>query len=732
MRNCLFILFLILQFSCSSEIKNETVKDKEHNEEVSIANEWNDQAQRYYEEEGPNSANYRKAALLAYEKAIEQNDDLQIGFALMYLGELAAIDEGNTGRIKKSQEAIKYFEKINATEYIAQGYDNIGLSYSMIGKYEDAILNHKKALEILESAEYEDESRLWYFMFNLALAYSGKGDAETALFYYKEVEKLASLNNDLEILYETYNSFGAIFDKTGKYQESIKYYEKALTYYEKEKDINRACHLLLNLSVLYSERNKIEQALFLSRKAMKLISEYPNEIYYADRAYREHGSFLINAGLYQNALDTLYLANAHTKNDNEEQIYLNHIALADVHSELNNLDSCSFYLREAEKLLNKNEELPSIRYHLMAESHLFHLKDFEKSIFHSEAFLNVDDSLHRIGKINTLKVLNHLSESYKEGRSDYKNAFKYKEKAYVLRDSLYKQEHSNAIDEFYTKYETAQKDLEISRLNEEKQKERFQRTLIISISSFIIILLFIAFLYNRIKRLNKEKEALLLAHQIEQKEQEYQSLLKDSEQKLTEQYIAGLESERTRLAKDLHDGIANDLLAVCMHLENNLDHTSAKKQLHDAYNNIRNISHNLNPPIMADVTFVDIMQSFVRKYNTLSDIKLHLNIATDEEWNDLPSVYAIASYRIIQEAVSNSIKHAKTENISIDVIYTGQNLSVNILDDGVGFNPQKIKKGLGLKDMEDRARVMQGSFEIHSVINQGTKVCFTFNIPSYL
>ncbi len=323
-----------------------------------------------------------------------------------------------------------------------------------------------------------------------------------------------------------------------------------------------------------------------------------------------------------------------------------------------------------------------------------------------------------------------LVDSY-VAQKDYENALQYER----LRSDIIKK--MNEIDKYETvkdietKYETAEKELEISHLNEEKQETRFKISLMLSVGILSILCLFFAFLYNRMKRLRKEKEAILLTAKINEKELENQSILKESELKQMRHYLDGLEVERNRLSKDLHDVVANKLYILDQNLQGiyNIPE-SIFNQIEDLYTQTRNISHDLISPSFQYTTLPEILFNFIEETKESTSLQFHLNISPENYFDSLSMPVSHEIYRIVQESIGNIIKHASARNAWIYLSYSDNMICLEVKDDGEGFDIQKQTKGIGLQIIENRCNSLNGKLIINSEIGNGCSVKVT--IPTTL
>ncbi|MBT8239072.1 MAG: two-component sensor histidine kinase, partial [Croceitalea sp.] len=199
----------------------------------------------------------------------------------------------------------------------------------------------------------------------------------------------------------------------------------------------------------------------------------------------------------------------------------------------------------------------------------------------------------------------------------------------------------------------------------------------------------------------------------------------------------GKKLEQKRVSEELHDGILGQMLGIRLVLsglnERN-DEASMQQRaeliekLRDLEEEIRTISHELNQSAYEKVhNFIIAIEELVKTIDVTSDINVNFIYDKNINWDHLQGDLKINSYRIIQECIQNSIKHAQCKNINIRFEYHNKLLNLSVADDGVGFDTTKGKRGIGIKNIVSRVKKLNGTLEINSIINKGTTI--TVAIP---
>ena len=183
---------------------------------------------------------------------------------------------------------------------------------------------------------------------------------------------------------------------------------------------------------------------------------------------------------------------------------------------------------------------------------------------------------------------------------------------------------------------------------------------------------------------------------------------------MTHDYLEQLEEERSRLAKELHDGICNDLLALEMKIQSESENTKNEwtENLKHTRENIRKVSHALLPPTFQAATIDQILRSYL---NDLSAGRCRISLITlpeDADWSVLPDEMALNIYRIIQEATGNALKHASASVIEVSLKWELPDLVLNVTDNGKGIS--EGRKATGLRSIKERAKDLKAKLHIQT------------------
>lgn len=243
---------------------------------------------------------------------------------------------------------------------------------------------------------------------------------------------------------------------------------------------------------------------------------------------------------------------------------------------------------------------------------------------------------------------------------------------------------------------------------------------------------------HRIRTLTLRRRHLELIglHRQREKAQAKLSQAYDQLRKLTRRLEGTKEEERQRIARELHDEMGPALTAVIINLQlaiNNTDAEVSNKRLTDSIEmvdrmveQIRDLSLALRPPLLDEVGFLPAIRGYLETQAARTGVKIKINSPPD--LTTLPAEVEITAFRVIQEAVSNVIRHAKSTMTIVSIEFDDSSLNLSIQDDGVGFNPTDIvdtaapRESLGLVGMQERVQILGGEFSINAELGHGTTV----------
>jgi PAS domain S-box-containing protein len=249
------------------------------------------------------------------------------------------------------------------------------------------------------------------------------------------------------------------------------------------------------------------------------------------------------------------------------------------------------------------------------------------------------------------------------------------------------------------------------------------------------------YLRNQIQPLFDNKGAVekyfsLLTDITEQKLLEEKMALEKviRQKEITEAVIAAQESERSEIGRELHDNVNQLLGATRLYInmarkDDNRRDTLLKSSSEftlKAIDEIRKLSKTLITPLIKEVGLTDTIKDLVDDITVVHPVQIHFDAAGFSD-GILNEKFKLNLFRIVQEQLNNTLKHAKASEIKINIGQTNDKLSLCISDDGVGFDTTKPKKGVGISNIVSRAELYKGDVKLISEPGKGCTLSITFN-----
>ncbi|WP_396632864.1 sensor histidine kinase [Maribacter sp. R86514] len=325
------------------------------------------------------------------------------------------------------------------------------------------------------------------------------------------------------------------------------------------------------------------------------------------------------------------------------------------------------------------------------------------------------------GKISQLVYSNWSKAEKMVG--NYKKSNEYLQRYIDLKDSMNTEINKSLLTNAEAKYQSEKKDKEIAEqqltladqklsIQENKSKTRTMTILIVSLLLGSILLWFS--FSQRQKRMQQQLVSI-------EREQEVRTL---------ESLMEGEEKERLRIAKELHDGVNGDLSAIKFKLvslleTNNTVINEAVAMIDSSCEQVRSISHNLVPPSLRDFDLLEAVETYCDDMNAIHKPEISFQHVGDAIV--LEKKQEANMFRIIQELVTNSIKHAEAKEILVQLSNVENNLQLTVEDDGKGFDVDTVKSdGIGMQNIRSRVAYLNGMLDIKSD-TKGTSFTISLN-----
>ena len=581
--------------------------------------------------------------------------------------------------------------------------------------------NWKKYKETVDLVLEKSISRKDSASIGRAYSYSGdyygiKGVSDTAYFYYSRAEKIYLKLNDNINLAKTRLSKAQIQNSESDFSGAEKSVFNALRALkgEKENDVLYECYNLLG--IVYNDLVQYSLALEYYDKALAVLEDknIPTELQSKATSMNNIGFVYQNMNQHQRAI--AYFENG-LENKKNLILYkpLLYITLLD------NLGYSRF------KSVNNNG-LPGLFYKSIKvrDSLGLAIGMISPKIHLSEYFAVKGDTLKALSY--SIKALSEARKS-KNARNlllplkqlavlEPKKAVAYNKEYIHINDSLQKAER--IIGEKFTRIE-----YETDQIKEENSSLTTKNRNLVYIFGSVLILGMFLYIIKAQKTKNRE---LLYKQEQQQANEEIYNLLISQQNSVDAIRI----KEKQRVAQELHDGVLGRMFGVRMNLDSSnaiLDETGIQArnefilELKNIEQDIREISHDLSREKSELINnFVAIVEELIEKQKKSFETQLISIMDSDIDWGFVNNAIKINLYRILQESFQNINKYAKANAIKVEFKKDDNRLFLAISDNGVGFNTNKGRKGIGLQNMISRMKECQGTFEITSEINQGTTI----------
>lgn len=631
----------------------------------------------------------------------------------------------------------------------------------------NSLNNNEKEIDSLKNVilKTKSDSIKCIAHFKIAHLYNSK-DLGLRKFYLKKANDFIEKNNYLKDVSYYFKSFDYYIDKDfeGFKKALLIAIERLEKYNNSEVDDYRYT-MFYNLAICYQvENNNLEATKIIIHKLIPICKK-SNYLQGLAKAYRFLGVLFYNNVEYKKAEYYLNLAiqtiekesNKSGKySENLLEIFLFYVEILAVQEKF---DKASQYLNKAHEKL---KEYPSSNFYinyLSAKANLeFSSKKYEKSLktFNEgieKALLIGDDNTvirFKLFKIIVLKELEKFEESKNllleilnvknlpisdkknyirelaviYGKmNDLPNSIANYERYIFLNDSINQENTKSKILELEAKYNYSKNENKIKELTIEKQatllKQKRTRTYhLMLVFAFACLLIFTYFVWKNLKNQKKLSVQKEINHI-----QKLDSLKREKEIEIMQAMINVEETERKRVARDLHDSIGSKLSALkiifsSIETKNNYDKIKINTILETSITELRHISYNLVPESLLKLGLEKALSDLC--FSLLSN-RISIEFQSFEIDNSLPIEKQTNIFRIVQEILNNALKHSNCSHILVSCSQNSNRFYISVEDNGSGFDLSKIEDrlGLGLKSIKSRIELLNGILDCESN-NNGT------------
>ena len=489
--------------------------------------------------------------------------------------------------------------------------------------------------------------------------------------------------------------------------------------------------LYSNMSMAYSTLNKPEEALAISKKGYDFAKRV-NDRQMLASAYFTYGGNLVAAKKGNSGLAVLDSAKVMAKEvGNQNVLYMSDFMKAMYYYNNKLYQDAIDYYTACLKQASANNFAIGIG------SNYLNIAACEAELKRaSQAAAHLDSSAKYLDYSNPSEAKMQYFENYAQVyrlTGQYEKAFAFKDSVGVIKDSLYQQDNMRQMEFRQARYNYEAKQQEVNALQAEQKIQQLEvsrkNTLNYLLGGAAAALVLISFLgYRNFKQKQKLQQQRIGELETEKKLAATESVLKGEEQ------------ERTRLAKDLHDGLGGMLSGIKYSLNNmkgNLVMTPENAQafersmdmLDSSIKEMRRVAHNMMPEALVKFGLDTALRDFCSDINQSGALKINYQSIGIEQ-AEIDQTVSITIYRIVQELINNTLKHAAAKTAIVQVAKSGSQLSVTVEDDGRGFNPVILEgsKGIGWTNIQSRVDFLKGTIDVNTSEGKGTSVMIELNV----
>lgn len=494
------------------------------------------------------------------------------------------------------------------------------------------------------------------------------------------------IGND-EVLINQYSTCGIVYRRLGLADSAMWAYQHGIEVSKRVGLKDYVANLYNNIAVMFVETDRLKEGISYAEEATRWATEAKDTVELFS-ALATKASALLKQNDYKGARHTIVPHFDEILGTGSTPLALKTASpMLQSCVKLGLIDEADSYLRKLQPVMQKVEP---------ASNGSLGILEIEAVLMHAQ-----HNYMGELALWNRIETLCKTNQGVPQQRimwskaecmrltGNTNEALRYMREAYNIADSTKNSDVNRQLSEFSVRYNTQQKELQIVKLNQEKATERARLmtvVLVLAVTSMLLAFGIVLILYKR--RIANQRYEL----------------------NLRRKYIEGLESERARLARELHDGVCNDLLGLQI-----LMTTSDKEQtipiLKDIMIGVRQISHDLMPPRFAHADIAKVAADYVTHY-PLTNCKINFQATDTDRWQHIDQAKAFEIYRIVQELMGNIAKHANAHIINVYMTYEkwGQ-IVLEVENDGAQPQLKDSTNGIGLYTTTDRVLGMNGEIK---------------------
>ncbi|GAA5038113.1 hypothetical protein GCM10011506_35280 [Marivirga lumbricoides] len=636
------------------------------------------------------------------------------------------------------QQALVISKKYQMPVKKAESYYRLGKWFLNVGESDSALHYVNNALKIFSRFNQFENMSLCYK--ELGTIHDEIGQREESMNYYTEGLKLARQHGLEDQIAPFINNIGIIFLKQS-------HYDKALDHFKESAQLSKKGYqyaiTLNNMGVVKYQQNQFNEAVIYYEKSLKACNDIADE-YCSLTPLNGLANISLQEKKYSKALSTTReIIEIQEKLGLEKDLLVSFNRMGLIYNAMSNFEMAIEYYMKSLIIAEKISSVHTPYIHSNISDCYRNIGNYKKALEHMEIFYQKYDSINSGEyKIKTEELLTQYETEKKEKEiALLKKDKKLREIELEKNKALYEQELLNqSLAEQRNKYELLERDRKIDLLNKDSELQkaniinqkneldRLSSIRNITITSAILILIPIVILLIVYRQKVKNKEMLALKTE-EVNRQKSLEMIRSFEIKTIRAHIEGQEIEKKRIAKELHDGVAGSLAAIKMRLQafgetlnGEPKFSNLLMSVDNVYKEVRTISHNLTPPGMLKHSFVDFLKKYLNEISQAGHFDIEYLFHGEAGLNEITDELKVEIYRILQELITNVVKHAQTNFVEVQLIKDKNHINLIVEDHGKGFDLSEKSYGLGLSNLQSRIKTLGGRLEIDSFKERGTIV----------
>lgn len=580
------------------------------------------------------------------------------------------------------EEALHLSRELNYTMGVIKYYTNATYVYNVLGRYDTALVLNLQSVEIARA--FGNQERLAACLANVGSSYLNLRNYEASIDYTLQALRVyESLKMTLQ-LSSLASNLSVIYRETSQLDKSLEYGRRGVTYARGSESQYHLIMALNNLALVYTEMSKPDEAIVLLQESLKLSKETENVW---------------------------------------SQITVN-LNMVDAYIKLSQFDNLKPYLDEALHLSEVVDDQESIVIIMKGYSiyNLYTGAIDQAEKYGLEALRLATENKYPLHMASVLDQLSKVSLM----QHDFVKSNRYAFMSDSIQNTIFNEEIVSNIQQLEAQFKSNEQLAQIRQLEEEAGRNRiFILSLVAAFIGVAAIVLLAYRTYSQKKKIH-DRDSLLQQSRIEQLEKEKQLLA-------SEAIIRGQEEERTRMAKDLHDGLGGMLSGVKFSLTNMKVNTMldadatlvferALDMLDHSIQELRRVAHNMMPEVLINFGLSEAVRGYCESIQQTKLLTIDFNsIGMTER---VSKEVEIQSFRIIQELLNNVLRHANAQQVVVQLSKHDDQLFITVEDDGVGFDvgSMRDKNSAGLANIRNRLNLLKGTMEIDSTPDKGTSV----------